>query len=374
VKITDIRCFVMGTENRNWIFVRVDTDEGIHGWGEATAEWQEGAVVENIKNMAPILVGRDPTRIQQTWQLLFRHHWWRLGMTGMSALSGIDQALWDVTGKAFNQPVYRLLGGACRDRIRLYARGDRHLDSEVEEAVAAREEGFTAFKSSVKSGVLDEREQVATLVRNCRAIRDRVGDTFDLMLDLQGVFTLRGVQSLCRELSELNVLWIEEPLPDLDLDGMARLVALNPGPAVAMGERLLTRWAFKPVLEARAADIIQPDVCHTGGISEMQRVAAYAEAFNIPVAPHNPLGPVALAASVQIAAAMPNFLVLEYCRASTLFEGVQVDGIRIKCGHAELPDRAGLGVELDQKVIERYPYRSMPHRLWFAPDGSTPLI
>jgi galactonate dehydratase len=171
-----------------------------------------------------------------------------------------------------------------------------------------------------------------------------------------------------------NILWLEEPVPALTLDAMRRLVSAKLGLHFSLGERLCTRWGFKEVLEQRAADVIQPDVCHAAGISELRRIAAYAEVFGIPVAPHNPLGPVAMAASVHVAAAMPNFLILEYCRRSPLFHQVQKLGIEIKEGYAQLPTAPGLGVELDQALMAKHPYQPMPLRMWVRGDGTVPLV
>tara|TARA_B100000949_G_C14276951_1_gene449942 strand:- start:946 stop:2073 length:1128 start_codon:yes stop_codon:yes gene_type:complete len=375
MKITDIQTFVMGVAGRNWTFVKINTDEQIHGWGEATMEWHEPAVVEGIKIMTPLLIGHDPTRIEKIWQTLFRHHWWRQNVAMNSAISGIDQALWDITGKVFGQPVYRILGGACHERVRLYARGDLGLGSPVKEAEAALKEGFTAFKGGVEIGtIFDSKSQVRKISQDCLAIEKAVGRDMELMLDLQGVFEFNDILEMVRGLQGRNLLWLEEPVPALTLDQMIRLVAANLGVRFSLGERLCSRWEFKEVLEQRAADIIQPDICHTGGISEIRRIASYAEIFGIPVAPHNPLGPVALAASVHAAAAMPNFMILEYCRRSPLFSQVQKQGVRIKDGFAELPNQPGLGVELDESLIWKHPYRQMPLRMWVKSDGTIPMI
>lgn len=375
MKISAIRTYVMGVPGRNWTFVKVQTDEGLHGWGEATLEWQEPAVVEGIKLMSHLLIGRDPQRIEQIWQILFRHHWWRDSNVMMTALSGIDQALWDLKGKAVGQPVYQLLGGACRDSIPLYARGDLGLGSEVNEAEAAYREGFRAYKGGVEiCDYFDEDLQIQQMIFNCHAIGDSLGSHFQLMLDLGGVFSVDGTIRLIEGLKGLNVGWIEEPVPALTLDAMSRLVAANLNVKFSLGERLLNRWEFAHVFEQRAADIVQPDVCHAGGISETRRIAAMAEVFGLPVAPHNPLGPVAMAASVHVAAAMPNFLILEYCRRSPLFHQVQTQGIVVRSGFAALPTAPGLGIELDESLIEQHPYRPMPQRLWIRRDGTVPLV
>jgi len=375
MKISAIIPVIMGIPGRNWTFVKIQTDEGAYGWGEATLEWHEPAVVEGIKLMSRLLTGMDPTRIEQIWQFLFRHHFWRESLVMMTALSGIDQALWDIKGKTMGQPVYQLLGGACRDRIPLYARGDLGLGSEIREAEASRKEGFLAFKTGVEiCDYFDEDSQIQKMISDCRSIEDLLGRDFLIMLDLGGVLSFEGTRRLAEGLKDRNLAWLEEPVPSLTLDAMSRLVALGLGVKFSMGERLCSRWAFKSVLEQRAADIIQPDVCHAGGISEMRRISAYAEVFGVPVAPHNPMGPVAMASSVHIAAAIPNFQILEYCRRSPLFHHVQTQGIKINQGFAELPTAPGLGIELDELLIEQHPYQPMPQRLWTRPDGAIPLI
>jgi galactonate dehydratase len=374
MKITNVKSQVMGVRGRNWIFVKVETDEGLYGWGEATMEWHEPAVVEGIKLMAPLLIGQDPTRIERIWQTLFRHHWWRLNVCMSSAISGIDQALWDITGKAYGQPLFRLLGGAYHEHVRLYARADLGLGCPVKEAEAAREEGFTAFKfGAYQTSPFDEAAQVRKLAADCKSIAEALGPDFQIMIDLQGIFSVNGILRLVRGLEGRNVLWLEEPVSALTLDAMKRLIQANLGIPISMGERLCSRWGFKQVLEERAADIIQPDICHAGGISEFKRIAAYAEVFGVPIAPHNPLGPVAMAASAHAAATLPNFLILECCRFSPLFHQVQ-QGIHLSKGFVELSERPGLGIELDETLIAKHPYRPIPFRTWNRSDGSIPLI
>ena len=375
MKISAIRTFIMGVPGRNWTFVKIQTDEGFHGWGEATLEWNEPAVAEGVKLMSELLIGRDPSHIEQIWQILFRHHGWRDSNVMMTALSGIDQALWDIKGKVAGQPIYQLLGGACRDRISLYARGDLGLGSEIKEAEAARKEGFRAYKGGVEvRDHFDEDAQIRKMIFDCKAIEESLGGDFQIMLDLGGVFSVDGTLRLINGLRGRNIAWVEEPVPMLTYDAMSDLVAAKLNVPFSLGERLCHRWDFKPVFEQKAADIVQPDVCHAGGISEIRRIAAMAEVFGVPVAPHNPLGPVAMAASVHAAAAMPNFLTLEYCRRSPLFHQVQKHGIEIRDGFAELPGTPGLGIELDESLIERHPYQPMPRRLWIRADGTIPLI
>jgi galactonate dehydratase len=384
MKITDVHCRIMGvpgpdgkTPRRNWVFVFVRTDAGITGVGEATTEWHELAVAAMVeKHFRPLLIGMDPTRIESTWQNLQRNLWWRGGVVASSAISGIDQALWDIAGKAYKLPVHKLLGGAVRDRVRLYARTDLGLSTFADEGRAAVNEGFDAFKAGVGPMVepYDDRAQVDVTIREFSRLREAVGPQVDLMIDCAGLFSQQSAVPLIEALRPMNLLFVEEPV---NADTPRELVALRrrfPDQRIAAGERLNTRWAFRELLEQGAIDVIQADISHTGGISELLKISHFAEVYNVRLAPHNPYGPVALAASVQACAAMSNFLILEHCRLHPWFQNVQKFGPTIRNGHVELDDRPGLGIELDEDMIERNPFRPLPVRL--SPDrwGATPLI
>lgn len=385
MKITDVRTLVVGVPPeghrrpvaRNWIFVLVETDEGITGVGEATTEWHEHAVVSAIQeHLRPALVGRDPTRIEALWQRMFRGWWWRTGVVMSSALSGIDQALWDIAGKAYRQPVYRLLGGACRDRVRLYARPDLGLGGLAGEARAAVEEGFDAIKYgfSCPTEHFDEDAAIEKAVENARTIREAVGDDVDLMIDCAGNFTRTGAVRLIERLAPLDFLFVEEPVNADSPGDLAYLRNLGFSTNIAAGERLCTRWAFRQWLEVGAVDVIQADISHCGGISELMRIASLAEVYNVRIAPHNPYGPVALAASVHACAAMSNFLILEHCRLRPWFDEVVHEGVTIADGRAQLPDRPGLGVRLNEDACAMYPYRPLPARIYSDADGALPLV
>lgn len=377
MKITRIRTRVMGTPGRNWIFLFIETDAGITGLGEATTEYQEHAVVAAIEqHFAPLLLGKDPTQIERLWQMMYRLFWWRQGVVMTSAISGIEQALWDLAGKAYGQPVYRLLGGPCRDRVRLYARGDLGLPSQADEARAAVAEGFTAFKWGYSPTVkpFDEEDYIRAAHETACAIAEATGDRLELMVDCAGLFSLNGAMRLIRGLRDYRMLFVEEPVCVDNLNEMARLHQAGLGIDLALGERLCTRWAFREILERRLVDLIQPDICHAGGIGELRKIATMAEVYGVKVAPHNPYGPVALAAAVHFAAATSNFLILEYCRFSPLFSQVQKQGIAIAKGYAELPTAPGLGVELDEELIALHPYRALPLREYKTLDGAVPWI
>ncbi|MCZ6678270.1 MAG: mandelate racemase/muconate lactonizing enzyme family protein, partial [Candidatus Poribacteria bacterium] len=325
---------------------------------------------------APVLVGKNPTEIERLWQVMYRLFWWRQGVVMSSAISGIDQALWDIAGKAYGQPVYRLLGGPCRDRVRLYARGDLGLPSQAEEAQAALDEGFTGFKWGYgpTGRPFDEAENICASHDTARAIVDKTGDRLELMVDCAGLFSLNGAMRLVRGLSDYRMLFVEEPVCVDNLNEMVQLHGSGLGINLALGERLCTRWAFREFLERRAVDVVQPDICHAGGISELRKIATMAEVYGVRVAPHNPYGPVALAAAVHFAAATGNFLILEYCRRTPLFFQVQEQSVTIANGHAELPTAPGLGVELDEALIDQHPYQPLEIREYYGADGSVPLI
>lgn len=367
----------MGVKGRNWIFVFVDTDQGITGVGEATTEYHEQAVAAMIKNhLGPRLRGEDALRIEFLWQKIFRQFWWRTGVVATSGLSGIDQALWDIAGKAYNVPVYRLLGGLVHERVQLYARGDLGLGSEKAEAEAAIGEGFRAFKTGYfhPDRGFDEEEQINYILENVRQIREIKNPALQIGVECGGLLSFNGAVRLARALQPYNVWFLEEPV---NADAPRHLVALrqaNLGIDIAAGERVMTRVGFREWIELGAVDIVQPDICHAGGISELRRIAAMAEVYGIKIAPHNPYGPVAMAAAAHCATATPNFAILEYCRFSPLFFQVQKAGLKPKDGYIELPERPGLGVELDEELIEAHPYQEMQERTFRTKSGAVPLI
>jgi galactonate dehydratase len=384
MKISKVTVQIMGVPgpgghapSRNWIFVRIETDAGVTGIGEATTEYHETAVAAMIENhFASLLIGKDPTRVNELWQEMRRRFWWRNGVVESSAASGIEQALWDITGKAYGQPVYKLLGGAVRDRVRMYARGDLGLDSYEAELHAALEEGFTAFKLGPGKFVqpFDEEKQVDVGLELHARMRHAAGSQVDLMIDCAGIFSPQAAWRLTEGLRPLQLLFVEEPVNADTPRQLTELRRAFPGVRIAAGERIMTRWGFREWLENGAVDVIQADICHCGGIGELLRIAACAEIYNVQVAPHNPYGPVALAANLHACAAMPNFLILEHCRLRPWFDQVQKNGPPIRSGCVELTDQPGLGVDLDWDYVGRNPYRALnPSRLMDR-DGAMPLL
>lgn len=250
MKITAIYTGIMGVKGRNWIFVFVETDAGITGIGEATTEYQELVVAAIEQHFAPVLIGKDPREIERIWQILYHLNWWRQGVVMTSAMSGIDQALWDIAGKAYGQPVYRLLGGPCRDRVRLYARGDLGLPTMAAEAQAAINEGFTAFKWGYgpTERPFDEGENIRVAHETAQAIVAATdGQSLDLMIDCAGLFSLNGAMQMIRGLQGRPMLFIEEPVCVDNLNELERLHQANLGFNLALGERLCTRiWSAAP--------------------------------------------------------------------------------------------------------------------------------
>jgi galactonate dehydratase len=386
MRITDLRAHVMGvpgpdgrTPRRNWVFVEVRTDAGLTGLGEATTEYHEMAVAAQIETeLKPRLVGLDPTDVERIWQLGFRDFWWKRGVVHTSAISGIDQALWDLAGKACGQPVFKLLGGRVRERVRCYARADLGLDTLEEHAAQARQEGFDAFKHGygAETRPFDLDRQVEVAVAEMRRLRQAFGPATDLMIDCAGLFTPATAHRLVDELRSVRLLFVEEPLEQGLVEPYLRLRRDFPDQRVAAGERWMTRWDCREWFERQAVDVCQVDISHTGGISELMRIASFAEVYGIAVAPHNPYGPVALAAAAHAAAAMPNFLILEHCRLRPWFEQAQTVAVPLVGGYVdvdELARRPGLGVELDLEWVDGHPHRPLPPGRHVAGDGSTHL-
>ena len=384
MKITSINTHLMGiagpgglAPSRNWIFVEIETDEGVTGIGEATTEYHEKAVVAMVQDhFSPLLVGQDPTRVHHLWQQMQRFFWWRGGVVASSAASGLEQALWDIAGKAHGLPVYQLLGGRLRDRVRVYARTDLGLPTHGDEAAAAVEEGFEAFKFGPGSYVqpYHDQRQVDVALTAAREIRSAAGPDCELMIDCGGIFSTQAAHRLIDGLREVQMLFVEEPVNMDTSRGLVELRRAFPDTSIAAGERLVTRWQFREWLEEGAVDVIQADICHCGGIGELLRIASCAEVYNVTIAPHNPYGPVSLAANAHAALCMPNFLILEHCRHRPWFDQVQKFGPTVRNGHVEVQERPGLGIELDWDYVARHPYQPLPLRTFTDRSGALPLI
>jgi galactonate dehydratase len=383
VRVTAVETVVVNAQLRNWVFVKVSTDEpGLVGWGEATLEWKTRAVTGAVDDLAELVVGEDPMRLEHVWQAMLRQQFFRGGIVTMSALSGIDQALHDIKAKALGVPLYELLGGRVRDRVRLYD----HLgggestavyenatpESFAERARASVADGFTALKilavppSRPLEGAASLRQAEALM----GSVRDAVGDDVDVMIDLHGRTTAAAAIQYGLALAPFRPWFLEEPVQPGNVDALVEVARALPIP-VATGERLVTRWEFREVLEKRACAVIQPDVCHCGGVAELRRIAAHAETHYIGVAPHNPLGPIATAVSIHLALAMPNFLIQEVMRADVPWRDQVVDApLEIVDGHVLPPERPGIGVAVDEEAAAAHPYRPEPVTRAFQPDGA----
>ena len=390
MKITDVRCHIMhlprpdGTGTlRNWIFVEVETDDGVTGIGEATTEYHEQAVKAQVETeLKPRLLGLDPTDVERIWQLGYRDFWWRRGVVHTSALSGVDQALWDIAGKAAGRPVFKLLGGKVRQKVRCYVRyGPEFFGFGLEEAAhRALDMGFDAFKLGwgTPTDPYDMRRQAEIAIEEHTKLRGILGKDVALMIDAAGKFDPPVAHRLLEGLRPLGMHFVEEPTAMDTIEPTLRLKRDFPDVPIALGERLITRWDFRPWFEQQALDVCQADICHTGGISELLKLAHVAEIYGITMAPHNPYGPVALAAAGHVAAAIQNFNILEHCPIQPWFDQVQTLQVPVVRGHidvGELEKRPGLGVELDMDLVRsRCEHRPMATTRNQTADGSTPLL
>ncbi len=374
MEVREIRTFVTWGAPRNWVFVKVLTDAGIHGWGEATLEGKEETVRACVHELGRGLIGQDPLAVEHHWQALYRHGFWRGGVVLNSALAALDQALWDLRGKAWGVPVYRLLGGPTRRRVRVYTHVGIYNPAEMEEdARRAVADGFTAMKTGAWAGdtALPEAEAIAAFAERVGRLRAVVGPRVDIMIDNHGRSRPATAVRLMDALQPFGLLWLEEPTPPDDIEALARVRAAGPRMDLATGERLYSKWEYVPLLERRLVDVIQPDLCHAGGLTECKKLAALAEAYYVQVAPHSPQGPVSTAAAAHLALAIPNFLILEFVPSAPFRDRILREPWVVREGHLEVPERPGLGVELDEDALLASPPQrvGVPRGAWAA-DGS----
>jgi galactonate dehydratase len=355
-----------------WVFLKIHTDEGLVGLGEPTLENRAFTIVQAIAELEPYLLGKDPTRVMHHWPAMYRHAFYRGGPVLTSALSGVEQALWDLAGKAAGVPVYRLLGGAVRDRIKVYAhvRGDTPTDlaAHGRELVA---QGFVALKTVARgprpARVVETPGFVDHMAMRLDALRVAVGPEIDIGVDFHGALSPQTAGLLIKALEPYAPLFYEEVVPCQNMEVMADLAAKTHIP-LAAGERLYTKWEFRKLLETGAASIVQPDLSHAGGIMEGRLIAGMAEVHFAALAPHCPLGPVSLAACLQLDATVPNFLAQEHVH---LGAGYLKQPFVMQDGYLPLPTGPGLGIELDDEAIVAR--RGEPWRhpgLFHADDGA----
>ena len=378
MKITQLKTFLVPPR---WLFLKVETDAGVSGWGEPVLEGRAETLAALVAEMADFVMGMDPRKINDIWQMLYRNGCYRGGPALMSALSGIETALWDILGKIHDAPVHALLGGAQRDRIKTYLwiGGDRSRN-QIAEAQDARGRGFSAVKMNIceELTILDNYRQVTAIVRKLADLRETVGDSLDLAFDFHGRVHAPMAKVLLHELEPLRPLFVEDAVAPGQLEAFTELSRSTSIP-LAIGERMHSRAEFKALFESRAASLINPDPAHVGGISETIRIGAMAEAYDVALAPHCPLGPIALAACLQVDAVCHNAawqeqsLGIHYNTGSDLLDYVTAETrFSYADGYLAIPTGPGLGVEVDEaKVIEA---AKIGHR-WRAPvwrhaDGS----
>lgn len=369
MKVTSIQTFVCHAYRTNWVFVKVLTDEGLHGVGEATLEMRELTVEQACRELERYLVGRDPMNIEAFWHDAYRDAYWRGGPVLMSALAGVEMALWDIKGKALGVPVWQLLGGAVRDRVACYANGwfapAKGPDEFAEKARLAVSQGFRGLKwdpfgsAYMNIGKSELREALACV----QAVVEAVGPEVDILIEGHGRFNVPTAVRVGRALEEFDITWFEEPIPPDNPDALAELKRRIRVP-IAAGERLYSRWDYRNFLQLGCADFVQPDVSHVGGVGELRKIAAQAETYQLPVCPHNPSGPVANAATLQLAACIPNFFLLETMASDVPHRrDVCTERVRFENGHILIPSAPGLGIDLCEDVIARHPYepRNLRH-------------
>jgi galactonate dehydratase len=349
-----------------WLFLKVHTNAGIVGLGEPIVEGRAATVATAVKELEPYLVGKDPRHVVHHWQAIYRHAFYRGGPILTSALSGVDMALWDIKGKALGVPVYELLGGPTRRRVRVYA----HARS-VESLKNGLAQGFTAFKTQPASRrparYVETLAQVRYAAEKFAELRHAAGDDVDIAVDFHGAISPATAKLLIKALEPYQPMFIEEPCQAQNHDIMAEIARGTHLP-IATGERVFTKWGFREVLEKRAATILQPDLCHAGGITEVRLIAGIAEAYYAAIAPHNPLGPISLAAGVQVAASIPNFLCQEQV---SLGKGYLKQPFVVRQGYLDLPDGPGLGIELDENALaDQIGHDWKSRQAYDADDGS----
>ena len=364
-----------------WCFVEIVTDDGLSGWGEAVLEGHASTVRACVEEMRAYLLGKDPMRIEDIWTTLYRAGFYRGGGVLMSAISGIDQALWDIKGKRFGVPVYQLMGGACRDRMRVYSwiGGDRPSDVAAA-ALEKKKAGFTAVKMNATEELqmIDSHEKIDAVLSRCAAIREACGKYFGIAIDFHGRVHKPMAKVLARKLEQFDPLFLEEPVLCEHMELFPEIAAACNIP-IATGERLFSKYDFKRLLQIGGVDIVQPDLSHAGGITEVKKIAAMAEAYDVALAPHCPLGPIALASCLQVDATSYNAVIQEQSMGIHYNVGKSVlDYIRNKedfrfiDGYVELPRIPGIGVEVNRELVieeNRTPHE-WKNPVWRHADGS----
>ena len=364
-----------------WGFVEIETDDGLIGWGEPVIEGKAATVQACVEEMKPYLIGADPMKIEDIWNVLYRAGFYRGGPVIMSAIAGIDQALWDIKGKFYRAPVHDLIGGACREKMRVYCwiGGDRPSDVGAA-ALAKNNEGFTAIKMNATEELqmVDSYEKIDAVLERVAAIRESCGKYFGIAIDFHGRVHKPMAKILAKKLEEFDPMFLEEPVLCEHMSEF-REIARACNVPIATGERLFSRYDFRRLLEAGGVDIIQPDLSHAGGITEVKKIASMAEAYDVALAPHCPLGPIALAACLQVDASSYNAFIQEQSMGIHYneFHG-PLDYIRnpetyeFRDGHVEIPQLPGLGIEVNKDLVleENASPHAWKNPVWRHYDGS----
>ncbi|MGO4887463.1 galactonate dehydratase [Anaerobacillus sp. MEB173] len=378
MKITKLECFIVPPR---WCFLKMETDEGITGWGEPVIEGKAYTVKAAVEELSEYLIGKDPLRIEDHWNVLYRGGFYRGGPILMSAISGIDQALWDIKGKYFNTPVYQLLGGACRDSIRVYSwiGGDR--PSEVGQAAKeVVDAGFTAVKMNGTEELqyVDSYEKIDQAVERIAAVREAVGPYVGIGIDFHGRVHKPMAKFLAKELEPYRPMFIEEPVLSENNEALKE-IARHTSIPIATGERMFSRWDFKELLADGYVDIIQPDLSHAGGITECKKIASMAEAYDVALAPHCPLGPIALASCLHVDATSHNAFIQEqslgihYNQGSDLLDYITDPSVfAYEDGYVKIPEGPGLGITINEEKVRKMAEagHNWKNPIWRHKDGS----
>lgn len=378
MKITEINAYFV---RPRWGFVEIKTDAGVVGWGEAVLEGHAASVLACVNEMKDYLIGKDPADVEGLWETLYRGGFYRGGGVMMSAIAGIDQALWDIKGKVFGVPVYQLLGGKCRDRMKVYSwiGGDR--PSDVGQAAKEKmDAGFTAVKMNATEElqIVDTYDKIDAVLERVAAIRESCGKYFGVAVDFHGRVHKPMAKILAKKLEEFDPMFIEEPVLCENMEYFKEIAACCNIP-IATGERLFSKWDYKRLFAAGGVDIIQPDLSHAGGISEVRKIAAMAEAHDVALAPHCPLGPIALAACLQVDAVSYNAFIQEqsigihYNVGKSVLDYVKNgEDFKFTDGFVGLPVLPGLGVEVNRELVleENKNPHNWKNPVWHHPDGS----
>ncbi len=364
VRITKLETILV---KPRWLFLKIHTDAGVTGWGEPIVEGRAKTLQTAIQELSEYLVGKDPRNVVHHWQAMYRHAFYRGGPVLTSAISGVDMALWDIKGKLLGVPVYELLGGPTRHRVRVYA----HVGYNPERLLQRQAEGFTAFKTGVRdghqSGIVASPKFIREAAADFAALREAGGEEAEIGIDFHGAISPQNARLLIKALEPYQPMFIEEPVQCQNVDVMAEIADDTHIP-IATGERIFTKWGFREILEKHAATILQPDLCHAGGITEVRLIAGMAESYYAAIAPHNPLGPISLAAGIQLSASIPNFLCQEQV---SLGEGYLKEPFVVKDGYIDVPTAPGLGIEIDEEALQEHiGHDWMNRETYFRPDGS----